>query len=160
MHTVMTEVMLTAAIATIAAFLAASFYSSMTSFYNVYRTAIGAEEEKALMDIKIVFATNTSSTTVKVWIKNVGQKPLSKNLITRASLIFGPSSQCELISYNSSTPPSWTFQLAYDADGDGVWDPSETIELTITWSETLAPGDYYVKFIMHNGVSDDYYFSI
>jgi len=156
----MTEIMLTAAVATIVAFLAASFYSHMSSFYDVYRMTIGVEEEKALTSIKIVFATNSSNTTVKVWIKNIGQKSISKDLISKASLIFGSSSKCELIAFNSSTPPSWNFKLAYDNDNDGVWDPSETIEIEITWNDVLTVGDYYVKFIMHNGVSDDYYFSI
>ncbi|MHC1628809.1 MAG: hypothetical protein ACXQTI_08265 [Candidatus Nezhaarchaeales archaeon] len=159
-HTVMTEVMLTVAIATIAAFLAASFYSSMSSFYDVYRMAIGVEKEKALTNIEIIFATNVSSSEAKIWVKNIGQKPITRSLIAKASLIFGPTAECQLLGYNTTVAPYWTFSLASDFDHDGAWDPSETIEIDVIWDTTLAPGDYYVKLILYNGVSDDYYFSI
>ncbi|MEM4576423.1 MAG: hypothetical protein QW701_03030 [Candidatus Nezhaarchaeales archaeon] len=159
-HTMFTEIMLTVVVASIAAFLAAAFYSNISSFYDIYRATIDSEKDKMVTNIKIIYATNTSSTTAKLWVKNIGQRAIHSNILTKSTLIFGPVAECYLVNYNASNPPLWGFYLVSDFDSDGVWDPSETIEILVVWGEPLPLGDYYAKLILYNGVSDEYYFSI
>lgn len=159
-HSVVTEIMLTAVVAAVVALLASSFYSNMSTFYDTFRVTVNSEREKMLADVKIVFAAATSPMEVKVWVKNTGYTSMSGDLIARSTLIFGPTSSCALVGYRSAAAPSWNYRLASDLDSDGVWDPSETLEIDVAWGGTLPQGDYYVKLVLYNGVSDEYYFSL
>ena len=93
---------------------------------------------------------------VRVWIKNVGVKGIDKGLIRGSSLFFGNGSGYRLIPYNSSTPPSWNYTIANDLDGDGNWDPFETLEVTITLDYNLEGGEEYkVTFYPYTGRNGD-----
>jgi len=110
--------------------------------------------------IEVFFAVNISSTNVKVWVKNIGGNEIRKALIEKLDVIFGPRGNFRRIPYNAAGPPTWTYQIVNDVDGDGNWDFGETIEITIVWDKTLEAGDYYVKVVTYNGISDHYWFSV
>ena len=79
---------------------------------------------------------------------------------TKASdLFFGPEYNFERIPYvddAGGSHPQWSFVLENDTE----WETSATLKITITYSSDPGTGTYFVKFIIPNGISDDYYFSM
>lgn len=151
---------------TIAVIVAAS---ALTVSLNVSLQKIGdAERERALvfkrdMEIRvsIIFASQYNSTSVKVWVKNVGRKTIEGSLIgTNDNLFFGKEGSFQHIPYNQTTTPTWVYTIVNDLDNDDNWDPSETIEITINYGTTLSAGDYFVRYAAYNGAYSDYSFSL
>ena len=110
-------------------------------------------------DIEIIFAGKSSTTQAKIWIKNLGEAKITPAIISKSTLLFGPSKNFKIINYGSDTAPSWTFTIV-DLDEDGKWGPQETLEITVSWGEPLTSGDYYVKFSLYRGGEDIYFFEI
>ena len=135
--------------------LAAAIFSSLSRIEASYKSVVAATEEKMGTDIKIVFATSTSSTTVKVWVKNVGTSRIAPSMIVSSDLFFGKVDNAARLNYSSD----WSYSIVND-DGDGVWEPGETLEITITLSSALSQGDYYVRFVLYNGKDAEYMFSV
>lgn len=52
--------------------------------------------------------------------------------------------------------PRWEFMLENDTE----WGTSATLKVTITYSDNLSAGTYFAKFIIPNGIYDEYYFSM
>jgi flagellar protein FlaG len=151
---------------TIAVIVAAS---ALTVSLNVSLQKIGdAERERALIFkrdmeimVSIIFASQYNSTSVKVWIKNVGRETIEGSLIgTSDNLFFGKEGLFQHIPYNQTTTPTWIYVIVNDLDNDGNWDPSETIEITINYGSTLDSGDYFVRYSAYNGATSDYTFSL
>jgi len=159
-HSVVAESIMVIAVIIAAAFLASAFTSILAGLGGSMAAVESSLRERSLIRVEVVFASNVSLHQVKVWVKNVGLKEVDQELIPKSDLFFGPAENFTRIAYASSKPPSWTYVIADDLDGDSSWDPHETIEVTITWDTVLNPGDYMVKFVAHNGVSDDLVFSI
>jgi len=74
-------------------------------------------------------------------------------------VFFGETNNFRRIPYDAalSTSPSWNYSIEND-DGDGKWDTKETLKITI--NQTPSSGDYYVKIVLYNAVSDEEEFSI
>ena len=120
-------------------------------------------KHKIRVDIKIVFATaDQGSSTAYLWVKNVGAESIPSDLVPQGDLYFGPAGGARYVPYDATgaTAPSWTFTIVNDVDGDGRWDPGETIEVAVTWDSPLGAGDYYVRFSVFTGDYDEYYFSL
>ena len=150
---------------TIAVVIAVSIFSA--SIFGNLQRVVDIEREKTT-DLKIklgtrldiIFCAQYNDTAVKLWIKNIGVEPIHPTLIgNKADLFFGPRGSFKRIPYNS-TQPTWIYNLVNDRDGDGVWDPSETIEVTVNSDSTLSHGDYYVRYVTYNGVYSEYTFTI
>jgi archaellum component FlaF (FlaF/FlaG flagellin family) len=108
--------------------------------------------------INIVHAANTANrTTVYVWIKNVGTQRVSA--IEESDLFFGQEDNFDRVAYAIDEPttyPQWNFSLENDTE----WQTSATLKVTITYLSDPGAGTYYVKFIIPNGISDEFYFSM
>jgi len=160
--TVITESVLTiAAIVSIAIVLAA-FIPNLYYLESAHRGYVMRIKTQLETEVEIIFASGSvGSDEVKVWVKNVGHAPISSRLIGEASdLLFGPKGNFARIPFNSPTVPTWNYTIVNDLDCDGDWDPQETIELTIHYSESLSEGDYYVRFAVYTGSYDEYFFSL
>lgn len=161
-HVVTAEAIITIAVVVGASALAYAFTAGASSLTTTYLESQRAESVRVRTSIKIVFAANSSDTTVEVWVKNVGLTKLGDALVGQGDLFFGPSGNFTRIPYyeDGMEPPYWTYVIAEDLDGDGVWDPCETIRITIVLPQPLEPGEYFVKYVTYNGVSDYTWFSI
>jgi len=115
-------------------------------------------DERMKSRINIVHAANSSNrTSVYLWVKNVGTQRIVA--IEESDLFFGPEDNFERIPYVADavgSDPRWTFTL----ENDSEWQTSATIKITITYSSDPGAGTYFVKFIIPNGISDDFYFSM
>lgn len=138
--------------------LAASMLSQVfiTSMTNIQRSSM--ESSKFLSDriktsIKIIYTTNSSS-TVKIWVKNVGSLDIAPSDIQRSDIFFGTDLNCYTYA---ETGVGWTYRIL---SGATSWMPDDTLEVTLRPSSPLIPGQYYLSFVTYNGVKDEYTISI
>ena len=115
-------------------------------------------DERMKSRINIVHAANSSNrTSVYLWVKNVGTQRIVD--IKASDLFFGQEYDFERIPYTDDAGggyPRWTYTLENDTE----WKTSATLKITITYSADPGAGTYYSKFIIPNGISDEYYFSM
>lgn len=115
-------------------------------------------DERMKSRINIVHAANNATRTeVYLWIKNVGTQRILG--IEQSDLFFGPENNFDRIPCTTDAGglnPSWTYELANDTE----WGTSATLKITITYDSDPGQGTYFAKFIIPNGISDDFYFSM
>ena len=115
-------------------------------------------DERMKSRISIVHgASSSDNLSVYLWIKNVGTQRIVN--IKASDLFFGPSDNFSRIPYvddAAGSHPQWTYTLENDTE----WQTSATLKVTITYTDNQSAGTYYSKFIIPNGISDEYYFSM
>ncbi len=115
-------------------------------------------DERMKSRINIVHAANSANrTSVYLWIKNVGTQRIVS--VGESDLFFGQETNFNRIPYKNDPGagyPQWDYALENDTE----WQTSATLKVTITYSSDPGTGTYYAKFIIPNGISDDFYFSM
>lgn len=125
-------------------------------FQSAFTMSTESGKEIVLTKIKILYATNSSSNVVKVWVKNTGVTPI-KN-ISSGDVYFGKLGSVERIPYNNPSAPTWTYS---GIQNPARWNEMETMQIDITDINSFQKGiTYMIRVITSNGVSDDYIFSI
>jgi len=159
----MSEAAITTAIITIACVICAGMLiSAIYPAVNRATTSVISTSEKLGEQIETsidIIAEANQSSYEYVWVKNTGSSEIPQ--IEKSDVFFGKINDFQRIPFDSSlsVTPSWNYSIEND-DGDGRWDIGETLNITINSSATLTAGDYYVKVIVYNGVSDEEKFSI
>jgi hypothetical protein len=118
----------------------------------------GRIDERLKSQIEIIHATGKSTNSdVSAWVKNIGSLRISA--IERCDIFFGLEGDFARIPYGSDEdPPYWEYALEGD---DTEWDSSATLKILIRYGGSFPPaGRYFLKVVLPNGVSDEYYFSI
>lgn len=115
-------------------------------------------DERMKSRINVVHAASSANRTeVYLWVKNIGTQRIVN--VESSDLFFGQEGDFERIPHVDDAVggyPSWDYSL----ENDTQWLTSATIKITITYSSDPGAGTYYVKFIIPNGISDEYYFSM
>jgi hypothetical protein len=115
-------------------------------------------DERMKSRINIVHAANSANrTSVYLWVKNVGTQRIVN--IDDSDLFFGQEDNFERIPYLGDAGvnyPRWD----YGIENDTEWETSATVNITISYSSDPGTGTYFAKFIIPNGISDEYYFSM
>jgi len=115
-------------------------------------------DERMKSRISIVHAANSANRlTVFLWVKNIGTQRIMN--IEDCDLFFGQEGDFGRIPYSGEIPgayPRWDYSL----ENDTKWQTSATLKLTITFSSDPGAGTYFAKFILPNGIDDEYYFSM
>ena len=115
-------------------------------------------DERMKSRINIVHAANSANrTSVYLWIKNIGTQRITD--VDESDLFFGQQDDFERIPHTGdagSNYPRWDYSLENDAE----WQTSATLKITITYTSDPGAGTYYSKFIIPNGINDEYYFSM
>jgi len=108
--------------------------------------------------INIVHAANTSDRkTVYIWVKNVGSSRIVS--IEESDVFFGQDDNFSRISHvddAGGSYPSWSYILENDTE----WLTGVTLKVTITYEADPGTGTYFIKVIIPNGISDEYFFSM
>lgn len=148
------------AIILIASVIAASIFagvvlSSMGAIGSAYSSMSSNERNAMVTKIKIIYADNVDSGTVYVYVKNVGKIALTE--LNKMDVYFGEYAAADYVPFNSSTPPTWSYELL---GGGGAWRVGGTLRITIDYGAALRSGTYLVKVVTPSGVSDEYVFSI
>ena len=150
---VFTEAILIIASVIIAGSLAGVAMSKAGGFQSVFTETSENQKKIVLTKIKIIYATNSSSTAVNVWAKNIGVTPIAG--LQSLDVYFGPVGSVQKIPYNSGSP-SWTFSNPII-----MWNATNTIQLTISNNPTLQNNIVYeLQLTTPNGVSDQYFLSV
>jgi archaellum component FlaF (FlaF/FlaG flagellin family) len=90
--------------------------------------------------------------TVYVWVKNIGSSRIAA--VENCDVFFGPEGNFSRISYGTGDS-RWTYQVENGTE----WNPTATLKITIEYVNQLGDERYFVKVVLPNGVSDEYYFS-
>ena len=154
---IVSEGVVLVAVVIAAAALSQVFLTSMAGLEHGTLSMTDRLSDKMKTSIDVISAVNTSSTTVKVWVKNTGTSIIPSTVVEMSDIIFGRIGEYSHFQYAESGP-GWAFMLLNSDDTN--WQDSETIEITITTSSDLEKGDYYFRFNTHNGVDDELYFTI
>ena len=115
-------------------------------------------DERMKSRINIVHAANSADrTSVYLWVKNVGTQRIVD--IDESDLFFGQSDNFSRIPYVEDAAgayPRWD----YGIENDTEWQTSATVNITISYNTDPGAGTYYMKMVIPNGISDEYYFSM
>jgi archaellum component FlaG (FlaF/FlaG flagellin family) len=108
--------------------------------------------------ISIVHAANSGDRkTIYIWVKNVGSQEIQS--IDQSDLFFGEEGNFARIPNASDalgTHPSWNYTI----ENDTTWKVNATLKITITYDSDPGAGTYYIKVVIANGISDEYFFSM
>ncbi len=94
---------------------------------------------------------------VFVWVKNVGSTTIVD--VESSDLFLGTETNWSRITHydlSGSVLPSWDYQI----EGGGDWGQADTMMIEVSYENPLSTGDYSIKLIIPNGVSDEYDFSM
>lgn len=146
-------------------------YPAVTSSSSSMSSATSIMNERIKSQIEIVHAagellgngtwqdTNSNGNfDVFVWVKNVGTETIDDPASCDVFLL-GNSTVWSWIPYTdyaSGGYPQWT----YNIENGTEWTKSTTVKIDIEYAANLTSGEYEVKVLIPNGVSDDYYFSM
>jgi len=115
-------------------------------------------DERMKSRINIVHAANSVDRLyVYLWVKNVGTQRIVS--VEESDLFFGQSDNFTHVPYYEDAEgayPQWDF----DIENDSEWQTSATLKITISYTSDPGTGTYYSKFIIPNGISDEFYFSM
>ncbi|MDY6892329.1 MAG: hypothetical protein SVO26_01245 [Chloroflexota bacterium] len=99
-----------------------------------------------------------SNFDIFIWVKNVGSEPVDD--IERCDVLLSGNDTVWAwiphVDYADGEYPRWDEEIE---NGD-EWGTATTVMIEVSYDETLSPGEYNVKVLIPNGISDDYYFSM
>jgi flagellar protein FlaG len=152
---IMSEAILIIASVVIAASVAGVVMNQVGVFQSTFTATTEGQKDTLLTNFKIVMATNTTDDNVSIWIKNVGQNPISS--LNKVDVYFGEIDQVQNIPYDLvQNDLTWK----YDNIPSPVWQIMDTVSLNITDNNLQKGVTYQVTVITPNGVSDEHIFSL
>ena len=144
-----TEAILIVASVIVAAGLAGVVMTKVGSFQSTFTQTTENQKQTVLTNIKIIYSTNVTKTSVDAWVKNVGSYPITSPQNT--DVYFGQVNQMQKIPYvNPPSGLSWAFSSPLT-----VWNQTNTVQIDIANLPTIQCGSTYdLQVTTPNGVSD------
>jgi archaeal flagellar protein FlaG len=110
-------------------------------------------------DFKII-STVASGNEAQIWMKNIGTEQIPIASIEKSDVFCGAVGHFDRLTFvppgSSLGDGQWTYDFTsgkYDLDGNGVWDPGETIKITAVTALIPGSGDMvYFQFSLPTGV--------
>ncbi|MGB2799125.1 MAG: hypothetical protein WBC82_04710 [Dehalococcoidia bacterium] len=102
-------------------------------------------------------ASTTDRMTVYIWVKNVGSTRIVS--IEESDVFFGEEDDFWRVPYLADAGddyPRWDYAI----ENDSEWGNGATLKITITYDTDPGAGTYFVKVVIPNGISDEYFFSM
>jgi flagellar protein FlaG len=147
---VFTEAILIIASVIVAAGLAGVVMTKVGTFQSTFTQTTENQKQTILTNIKIIYAQNTTSTSVSAWVKNVGTYSITNT--QNIDIYFGQTGAMQRIPYNVDSP-SWTF-----SNPTTSWDKANTVQMNISNLSPIACSKVYeLQVTTPNGVSDEYF---
>lgn len=129
-------------------------YPAITQSSSAIRSAASKISDRIESRIEIIQVTD-NSTVVYLWVKNVGTSRIVD--ISRSDIFFGLEDDFGRITYGGGTPPYWDYQIE---GGHSQWQQAVTVKVTLNPVSALTSGNYIVKMVIPNGISDQTIFSV
>jgi len=157
---IMSEAILIIASVVIATSVAGVVMNQVGVFESTFTATTEGQKDTLLTNFKIVMATNTTDDTVSIWVKNVGQNPISS--VDKVDVYFGEIDQVQNIPRDQAcVPPACPDDTwKYDIVPSPVWQIMDTVSLNITDNDLQKGVTYQITVITSNGVSDEQIFSL
>lgn len=160
----MSETVLTTAIITIACVICAGMLLSAI-YPAVHRATSSAIKSSAKLGDRIetsldIIAVANDTQHLYIWVKNTGASEIPQ--VEHSDIFFGKVNEFMRVPFNASPSapsPSWRYTIEND-DGDTNWDIGETLNITLSAANPFTAGDYYLKIVLYNGISDEERFSL
>ena len=153
----MSEGILIIASVIIATAISGIVMSQVGVFESTFTATSEGQKDIMLTKIKIVYATNTTTSHVNVWVKNVGVNPIVD--ANKTDVYFGEINSVTNIFHNTTTKAedTWMFDQPLPAP---VWQIGDTHSINITDADITTGVTYLVSVTTPNGVTDEHIFSI
>ncbi|HXV66708.1 MAG TPA: flagellin [Nitrosopumilaceae archaeon] len=157
---IMSEAILIIASVVIATSVAGVVMSQVGVFESTFTATTEGQKDTLLTNFKIVMATNTTDDTVSIWLKNVGQNPISS--LDKIDVYFGEIGQIQNIPYDPScVPPAACTDDTWRYDSvSTLWQIMDTLSINITDNDIIRDVTYQVTIISPNGVTAENIFSL
>lgn len=112
-------------------------------------------------DIKFIYETSDHTTQMTAWVKNTGKTSILLSNFNYTDMFYGQSNGAMTRAVlNQTSAPSWTYAIE-NGDGNGKWDPGETMRITINATTPFLEGnDYRLRITLPNGVYCEDYFTL
>ena len=140
----------------IASSVAAVVMNQVGVFESTFTRTTEGQKDTLLTDIKIVMATNTTDNHVAIWVKNVGQNPISS--ANKTDVYFGQINQVQRIPHDQAVQGDLTWK--FEPSVPSPWEIMDTIPINITDNNLVKDVTYQVTIITPNGVADEHIFSL
>jgi archaeal flagellar protein FlaG len=128
---------------------------------GTFQSATHESDQRLRKDFKIV-TTFAKSSTVQVWMKNVGTQRIPLSDIKKSDVFCGEEGNFGRLSYIVTNPApasdQWT-EVISDLNGNDYWDPGETLQVYAQPSKMPSSGNgVYFQFVLPNGIwrSDEF----
>jgi archaellum component FlaG (FlaF/FlaG flagellin family) len=146
-------------------------YPAITSSSGALGSASALMSERLRTQVKIIHATgeldqagvwqDTNSNgyfDVLFWVKNIGSETVAD---IGSSDVFVQSEDMVWAwiphtSHAGGSLPQWDYII----ENGTSWRTATTLRVEVRHDTPLPPGEYRIKMLIPNGVSDDYYFSM
>ena len=146
-------------------------YPAITSSSGALGSASARMTERMRSQVEIIHAAgeldedgswqDTNSNNyfdVFVWVKNIGAEPVDD--VKRCDVFLNGNQTVwawiPYVDYAEEDYPQWDYVIENGSD----WSTATTVKIEISYDSPLASGEYRIKTLIPNGVSDDYYFSM
>lgn len=151
---IFTETILIISSVIIAATLSGTVFTKMGTIESTFAATTKNANDIALTKIEIIYVTNSSSSKVNAWVKNIGMNPITSP--ESADVYFGNKGNVTRIPYNAGPVSTWNY-----SQPSQVWNVRDTVQFVIYYDTTLQKSKTYeLKVTTSNGVSDEHIFSI
>lgn len=94
---------------------------------------------------------------VFIWSKNIGSSRISA--IQQVDLFFGPDGNFSRIAQRDETGSNYPY-WEWEVENDENWNPTSTLKITIHSDAPLPSGRYYIKLVLPNGLTTEYFLSL
>ena len=87
-----------------------------------------------------------------IWVKNTGTVTIED--MKSGDVFIGSAGNWERIAnveYAQGSLPNWDYVI----ENGSQWGQANTIEITLSYTSPLPPGEYRIKVIIPNGISDE-----
>jgi archaellum component FlaG (FlaF/FlaG flagellin family) len=95
---------------------------------------------------------------VFVWVKNIGSEPVDD--VKRCDVFLNGNQTVWAwiphVDYAEGVFPQWDYVI----ENGSEWSTATTLKIEVSYETALSSGEYRIKTLIPNGVSDDYYFSM
>ena len=153
---IMSEAILIIASVVIATAIAGVVMNQVGVFESTFTATTNSQKDIILTKVQIVYATNTTTSNINVWVKNIGDNPVVNS--NQTDVYFGQINQVKNIPRNpNKLQNTWTWDAPLPQP---IWNKAETHSINITDSTIKRGVTYQVTVITPNGVSDEFIFSL
>ncbi len=152
-------IMVIASVTLASVFSAYAFYMGY-NVQNEFMQNVNDAKRRFNLQLEIVYATINNSTAPPhfvIYVKNIGYLPLTD--FTNLDVYVGPYGKAQLYTYNSTAQVGSGQFSVTDANGNGVWEPRETVTIRVYPTSWAGDVIFEAKIVPSGGIGSSYLFS-